>query len=298
MRKQYAPLMTNTTSPIAVSGLSELAPQYRAVLCDVWGVIHNGVRSFPRACDALERYRAQGGVVVLITNAPRTSHFIVEQMGTLGVSPDCYDAIVTSGDVTRALLAERGAAKTFHVGNEREKTLYEGLELQLVGEEDAELISCTGLFNDTVETPDDYDERFAAWRRRDLPMICANPDIVVERGDRFVWCAGSLAERYKALGGTSFVAGKPNPPIYEAALKKAAAILGSPIGKEQVVAIGDGAPTDLRGACEQALDVLFVTGGIHSASFGPTEAPEAAAVHRFLAEKELGARAFIPHLAW
>ncbi|MCX5579512.1 TIGR01459 family HAD-type hydrolase [Kaistia terrae] len=290
--------MTNTTSPIAVSGLSELAPQYRAVLCDVWGVIHNGVQSFPRAADALARYRAQGGIVVLITNAPRTSHFIVEQMGTLGVNPDSYDAIVTSGDVTRGLLAERGAAKTFHVGNEREKTLYDGLELQLVGEDEAELISCTGLFNDTVETPDDYVDNFANWRRRDLPMICANPDIIVERGDRFVWCAGALAERYTALGGTSFVAGKPNAPIYEAALKKVAAIQGSPIAKGDVIAVGDGAPTDLLGACRQDLDVLFVTGGIHAAGFGPPETPEAAAVHRFLAEKELGARAFIPHLAW
>ncbi|MCX5520522.1 TIGR01459 family HAD-type hydrolase [Kaistia defluvii] len=290
--------MTNTTSPIAVSGLSELAAQYRAVLCDVWGVIHNGVRSFAPACDALARYRAQGGTVVLITNAPRTSHFIVEQMGTLGVSPDCYDAIVTSGDVTRALLVERGSAKTFHVGSEREKTLYDGLELQFVGEGDAELISCTGLFDDTVETPDDYAERFAAWHRRGLPMICANPDIVVERGDRFVWCAGSLAERYKAIGGTSYVAGKPNAPIYEAALKKAEAIRGGPIARDAVIAIGDGAPTDLRGACDQNLDVLFVTGGIHSASFGPTESPEATAVHRFLDEKNLGARAFVPHLTW
>ena len=290
--------MTNTTSPIAVSGLSELAAQYRAVLCDVWGVIHNGVRSFAPACDALARYRAQGGTVVLITNAPRTSHFIVEQMGTLGVSPDCYDAIVTSGDVTRALLLERGSAKTFHVGSEREKTLYEGLDLQFVGEGDADLISCTGLFDDTVETPDDYAERLAAWHRRGLPMICANPDIVVERGDRFVWCAGSLAERYKAIGGISYVAGKPNAPIYEAALKKAEAIRGGPIARDTVIAIGDGAPTDLRGACDQNLDVLFVTGGIHSASFGPTEAPETPAVHRFLAEKDLGARAFVPHLTW
>jgi ribonucleotide monophosphatase NagD (HAD superfamily) len=129
-------------------------------------------------------------------------------------------------------------------------------------------------------------------------MICANPDIVVERGDRFVWCAGSLAQRYTALGGTSFVAGKPNRPIYEAALRKAADIKGSPVDKDQVLAIGDGAPTDLRGACQQEIDVLFVTGGIHAASFGPTEAPEKAAVDRFLAEHELGARAFVPHLVW
>lgn len=290
--------MINTTSPIAVSGLSELAAQYPVVLSDVWGVIHNGVHSFAPACDALRRYRAQGGVVVLITNAPRTSQYIIDQMVGLGVGQDCYDAIVTSGDVTRGLLEARGAAKTFHVGNEREKSLYEGLQLQLVGQDEAELISCTGLFDDSVETPDDYAGRFAAWRERDLPMICANPDIVVERGDRFVWCAGSLAERYTALGGTSFVAGKPNAPIYEAALKKASALLGRPVDRSGVLAIGDGAPTDLRGACQQDLDVLFVTGGIHAASFGPPESPDAGAVQRFLTEKDLGARAFIPHLAW
>ncbi|BCP52489.1 haloacid dehalogenase [Kaistia sp. 32K] len=290
--------MTNTTSPLAVAGLSELASQYPVVLSDVWGVIHNGVRAFAPACDALRRYRAQGGIVVLITNAPRTSQHIVDQMNGLGVGPDCYDGIVTSGDVTRGLLEARGAAKTFHVGNEREKSLYEGLPLQLVGEDEAELISCTGLFDDSVETPDDYAARFASWRKRDLPMICANPDIVVERGERFVWCAGSLAERYTALGGTSFVAGKPNPPIYEAALRKASAIRGSHVEKQEVLAIGDGAPTDLRGACQQDLDVLFVTGGIHSASFGPDHAPEAGAVHGFLVENRLAVRAYIPHLAW
>jgi len=290
--------MTNTTSPIPVAGLAELAAQYPVVLSDVWGVIHNGVRAFAPAGEALRRYRAQGGIVVLITNAPRTSQHIIDQMTGLGVGRDCYDGIVTSGDVTRGLLEARGAAKTFHVGNEREKSLYDGLALELVGEDEAELISCTGLFDDSVETPDDYAGRFDAWRKRDLPMICANPDIVVERGDRFVWCAGSLAQRYTALGGKSFVAGKPNPPIYEAALRKAAEIRGAPVSKHDALAIGDGAPTDLRGACQEAIDVLFVTGGIHAASFGPAERPDKDAVHRFLAENGLGARAFVPHLAW
>ncbi|WP_029075820.1 TIGR01459 family HAD-type hydrolase [Kaistia adipata] len=290
--------MTNTTSPLPVAGLSDLAAQYPVVLSDVWGVIHNGVRAFAPACEALRRYRAQGGIVVLITNAPRTHQHIIDQMTGLGVGRDCYDGIVTSGDVTRGLLEARGAAKTFHVGNEREKSLYDGLPLQLVGEDEAELISCTGLFDDSVETPDDYAGRFEAWRKRDLPMICANPDIVVERGDRFVWCAGSLAQRYTALGGTSAVAGKPNPPIYEAALRKVAELNGGAVSREKVLAIGDGAPTDLRGACQEAIDVLFVTGGIHSASFGPEESPEKDAVHRFLVENELGVRAYIPHLAW
>jgi HAD superfamily hydrolase (TIGR01459 family) len=290
--------MTNTTSPIAVTGLSELAAQYPVVLSDVWGVIHNGVRAFAPAGDALRRYRAQGGIVVLITNAPRANRHIIDQMTGLGVGSDCYDGIVTSGDVTRGLLEARGAAKTFHVGNEREKSLYDGLALELVGEDEAELISCTGLFDDSVETPDDYAGRFEAWRKRDLPMICANPDIVVERGDRFVWCAGSLAQRYTAIGGTSFVAGKPNAPIYEAALRKAAEIRGAAVSKQEVLAIGDGAPTDLRGACQQEIDVLFVTGGIHAASFGPDESPDEGAVHRFLAENGLGSRAFVPHLVW
>lgn len=290
--------MSNSQSPPRVSGLSALAPHYKVVLCDVWGVLHNGLRSFEQACDALARYRATGGIVVLITNAPRSSEYVVEQIAGLGVDADSYDSIVTSGDVTRGLLAERGAIPTLHIGLERDRTLYNGLDLQLVDAERAEIVSCTGLRDDESETPADYDAEFAALVARGLPMICANPDLVVERGHKLVWCAGALAERYASHGGATFVAGKPHHPIYEAALRRASDVHGVPFAKSDVLAIGDGAPTDLKGAFREGLDVLFVTGGIHAADFGPADDPDADAVHRFLLEERVGARAFVPGLVW
>lgn len=290
--------MTNSTSPSRVTGLAALAAEYSAVLCDVWGVLHNGVSSFQPACEALSRYRAAGGIVVLITNAPRTSRFVVEQIASLGVAPDCYDDIVTSGDVTRVLLAERSPAKILHIGDVRQQSLYEGLDLTMVDADAAELISCTAPRDDEHESPDDYDAEFAALAARGLPMICANPDIVVERGHKLVWCAGALAERYRHHGGTTFVAGKPHRPIYEAALRRVAEIKGAAIEKTNVLAIGDGAPTDLAGAYQEDLDVLFVTGGIHAADFGPAHDPDSDAVHRFLADRQLGARAIVPSLVW
>jgi len=290
--------MSNSTSPSRIRGLSDIAGQYRAVLCDVWGVVHNGVRAFAAAGEALANYRQGGGIVVLITNAPRLSFQIVDQMRDLGVSDESYDAIVTSGDVTRELLAQRGPATALHIGPPHHRTLYEGLDMRLTEGSEAEIISCTGLRDDEHEVPEDYDAEFAGYVARGLPMICANPDLVVERGERLVWCAGALAERYRALGGTSHIAGKPHHPIYDAALARAAAIAGAPVPREAVLAIGDGAPTDLKGACSEELDVLFVSGGIHASIFGPAHDPDPAAVSRFLAGEGLGARAFLPSLQW
>ncbi|MCX5497342.1 TIGR01459 family HAD-type hydrolase [Kaistia dalseonensis] len=290
--------MTNSISPPRIAGLSALSPLYPVLLCDVWGVLHNGVVSSPPARNALLRHREAGGTVVLITNAPRLSPFVVEQISDLGVEPECYDAIVTSGDVTRALLAARGPVKTLHIGTDQHLTLYDGLDLELVEADAAEIISCTGLYDDEQESPDDYDAMLKSLAARGLPMICANPDIVVERGHKLIWCAGALAERYRSFGGTTFIAGKPHAPIYDEALTQAARIRGDAIARERVLAIGDGAPTDLKGAYSQGLDVLFVSGGIHAASFGPAANPDGAAVSRFMSEEKLGARAYLPSLVW
>ena len=295
---QYALRMANSSTPGRVPGLAELAPRYDAVLCDVWGVLHNGVASFEQARAALTAFRDQGGTVVLITNAPRTSSFIVEQLLELGVPASCYDAIVTSGDVTRELLVAHGPARLYHIGSDQQLTLYDGLPLTLSTAADADIISCTGLRDDLHETPDDYEAELVALAARNLPFICANPDLVVERGHQLVYCAGALAARYAALGGATFVAGKPHAPIYAAALAKVEAVRGKAVPRDRVLAIGDGAPTDLAGAFRQDLDVLFVTGGIHSGHFGPTDRPEADAVHRFLIAEGLGAAAFVPGLVW
>jgi len=290
--------MSNSTSPPRISGLSDLAGAYDVVLCDVWGVVHNGERSFAPAREALAAFRAGGGTVVLITNAPRLSQPIIDQMRSLDVEDSSYDSIVTSGDVTRELLAARGRVNALHIGSDIHLPLYAGLDITLTGGDEADVISCTGLRDDEHESPDDYDAELKALAARGLPMICANPDIVVERGNRFIWCAGALAERYRSFGGTSLIAGKPHRPIYDAALARAEALRGLPADRARVLAIGDGAPTDLTGACAQGLDILFVTAGIHAANFGPAEQPDAAAVSRFLSEEKLGARAFLPHLRW
>lgn len=290
--------MANRRDPSPVSGLSQLASDYSAILCDVWGVIHNGVRAFEPACEALSRFRAEGGRVLLITNAPRPAPAVVEQLDALGVPREAYDGIVTSGDTTRALLGAFAGQTVLHLGPDRDLSLYDGLGLTLGGEKEAVAISCTGLYDDTKETPSDYDEQLAHWAARELPMICANPDIVVERGDRLVWCAGALAERYAELGGEAARAGKPYPPIYEAAFARLAELDGAPVERGRILAVGDGPRTDLIGAIGQGLDALFVTAGIHGRDFDGEGVPKPEAVAEFLADQAATARAYLPRLVW
>jgi len=286
--------MVNVANPPLVSGLAELAADYPVLFCDVWGVVHDGMRAYPRAAEALFTYRAGGGTVILITNAPRPKAEVAAQLDRFGVPRTAYDDIVSSGDTARAFLAERPGARVFHVGAERDLPLYDGLPIALAGEADCDLISCTGLFDDDRETPDDYAGRLVAWRDRGLTMICSNPDIVVERGRRLIWCAGALAERYRDLGGETLIIGKPHPAIYEAALAR----IAPPQPRTRVLAIGDGLKTDVRGAVHNGFDVLFVTGGIHAADFGDRFAPDIARVAARLRTEGLTARAVMAQLAW
>ena len=290
--------MTNTATPAFVTGLAELAPAYRALLSDVWGVVHNGEQAHAAAVDALSRYRAAGGSVLLITNAARSKADIVSMLDGFGVARDAYDDVLSSGDATHDLLAGKPGARVFAIGAERNLPIYDGLPLTLTDAESCDLICCASLFDDETETPDDYQDRLVAWRARGLPMICANPDIVVERGGKLVWCAGSLAERYRALGGETIMVGKPHAPIYAAALQRIAGLVGEPVAPQSVLAIGDAIATDVRGAVEQGMDVLFVTAGIHAADFGERDAPDLDKVHANLAKAGLAARAVIPRLVW
>lgn len=290
--------MSNSPRPAGISGLSEIAGNYTSILCDIWGVVHNGLSAYRPAVDALARFRASGGRVLLITNAPRPKEVIAGQLDGLGVERAAYDDIVTSGEVARDFLAKRPEARIFHLGPERDRPIYAGLSNVLVDQDAADLISCTGLFDDNRESPDDYVERLTLLAGRGLPMLCANPDKVVERGDRLVWCAGALAERYAALGGETIIVGKPHAPIYGVALDRLGEILGRPVATSEVLAIGDSVSTDIRGAFDQGIDVLFITDGIHTAEFGRRDAPDPAAVHRFLADAGLGARNFAIRLAW
>lgn len=290
--------MANTASPALIAGLADLAPAYRALLCDVWGVVHDGATAHAGASDALVRYRREGGKVVLITNAPRPKADVVAQLDAFGVPRAAYDDVVTSGESARHVLAARPGTRIHHVGPDRDLPIYFGLQVEFADEDECDLISCTGLFDDERETPDDYADSFTDWQVRGVPMLCVNPDIVVERGDRLIWCAGALAERYREMGGETIIVGKPYAPIYETALARIGELVGSPVAKSAVLAIGDGIDTDVRGAVGQGIDVLFVTGGIHGAIFGPRDAPDLAKVHAFVATAGLGARALTTNLVW
>ena len=252
------------TLPHALSGLSDIAADYDILLCDVWGVIHNGRESWPAACEALSRFNREQGHVVLISNSPRPSSDVIAQLDALGVPRDSWRAFVTSGDATRMELAKRAPGPAWIIGPDRDWPLYEGLGLDTVpGAEDAAFISVTGPVDDTVETPEDYRARLSAGVARDLELICANPDRVVQRGDQLIYCGGSLADLYESLGGRVTMAGKPFGPIYDLALTEAAALLGKPVDRARVLCIGDGVVTDVLGANKQALDCLFIAQGIH-----------------------------------
>jgi HAD superfamily hydrolase (TIGR01459 family) len=261
-----------------IGSLDEISGRYAAILSDVWGVVHNGINPHLEAAAALKRARKQGIAVVLITNSPRRSADVITQMDSIGVPRDAWDRVVSSGDVTRELVRV-GPRKIFHLGPERDLNLYDGLGVDLV---EATGVCCTGLFDDEVETPDDYAEMLKRLRARNLPFICANPDIVVERGDRLIWCAGALARDYAQLGGRTEIAGKPHKPIYDAALAAASDLLGRPITPRDALAIGDGVLTDVKGADQNGIDILYVSGGIHAKEYGETLNPDAAMLLAFL----------------
>lgn len=288
----------SASPPVPVRGLSELASRYDVLLCDVWGVIHNGRESFGAACEALARFRAEVGPVILISNAPRPHPPIVEQLDSLKVPRASWTKLVTSGDATRALLAERAPGPVWAIGPERDSVLYEGLGLVQGGPADAAFISVTGPYDDENDEPTDYRDRFAACVARGLELICANPDIVVQRGDKLIYCGGALAQLYESLGGRAVMAGKPYPPIYDMALGEAEAALGRPLQRGRVLCVGDGLPTDIRGANAQGLDVLFVANGIHGGETVGAEGLNRAVVADLLHQESLHANWVMADMVW
>src|ERR1700736_3811621 len=235
------------TSLRFVEHLRDLVDGVDVVLSDIWGVVHNGLESFPEACEALHRFRGQGGTVILITNAPRPADSVQRQLRKLGVADEIYDAIVSSGDLTRHFGAERAGQSVFWLGPERDNSIYRGLDPVFAPLQQADYIVCTGLFDDETETAEDYRAMMLQARERKLPLICANPDIVVERGDRLIYCAGAIAELYRELGGEVIFYGKPHRPIYERAMELAAERQSHAIQLNRVLAIGDSGRTDLAG---------------------------------------------------
>ena len=255
------------TSLRFVERLRDLVDGVDVILSDIWGVVHNGLEAFPEACEALHTYRQRGGTVILITNAPRPADSVQRQLRKLGVADETYDAIVSSGDLTRHFVADHPGKKMFWLGPERDNSIYRGLDPVIGPLKQADYIVCTGPFDDETETPEDYRAMMLQALERKLPFVCANPDIVVERGDRLIYCAGAIAELYRELGGEVIFYGKPHRPIYERAIELAAERQSHPVALTRVLAIGDSVRTDLAGAHGFGIDCLFVTRGIHSEEF-------------------------------
>ncbi len=246
----------------------ELSDLFKVWLCDIWGVVHNGEQAHPAACDALQKHRENGGVVILITNAPRPFRAVMTQLDGLQVPHACYDAIVTSGDVTRELVAAYSGGKVFFLGPERDAPLREGLSVEWSDIQNADAVLCTGLYNDKTDQPEDYDGTLREILDRNLKMICANPDVIVQFGNRLLPCAGALAGRYRDMGGIVEMAGKPFPPIYKLSIERASEVLGRDVERKSVLAIGDGMQTDITGGRDNDLAVAFITGGIHDEEIG------------------------------
>lgn len=287
-----------------ISGLREVSGRYDALFCDLWGCVHNGVAAFPAAVAALRAFRAAGGAVVLVTNAPRPIGDVVRQMDRIGVPRDAWDAVATSGDAAQwALVTGAVGQRVFHIGAPKDESFFTEMapdlpegKVERVTLEQAEGIVCTGLFDDLTEEPEDYRGRLMLAGQRRLPMLCANPDIVVDWGDRRLWCAGALAQMYEEMGGKALYFGKPHPPIYDLARRRLAA-LGRDVPEDRILCIGDGIGTDVLGAAGEGLDCLFVTGGLAAEAFGPDPAaPDAALLDAWLEARQAAPRWAIGHL--
>lgn len=272
-----------------IDQLSDISEHYDALLCDVWGVIHNGRAAFVGACEALATFRLTGKPVILISNAPRPSNIIPDQLARIGVRRDAWDDIVTSGDATRAEIERRGP-RGYKIGPSKDEGLYEGLPVDFRPLETADYVICTGLRDDLSEPPESYRGELAALVARNLPFICANPDRVVQFGGQLIPCAGALADIYEDLGGEVIMAGKPFAPIYDLTVAAAEKAAGHPLSRDRLLCIGDGVQTDVAGAFNQKLDCLFVAAGIHSDELSGSAGLEKSKVDAFLKGYKSGAR--------
>ncbi len=282
-----------------IRSLADLTGRYDAVFCDLWGCLHNGKAAFPAAVTALQGFRATGGKVVLLTNAPRPKSSVVKQLDGLGVPRDAWDVVVTSGDAAQmGMLSGAVGRKVHHIGAPKDEPFFTDFAedlaayaatqppIERVALKDATGIVCTGLADDLTETPDDYRAALLLGKTLGLPMLCANPDIVVDMGDKRLYCAGALAQAYEEMGGTALYFGKPHPPIYDLARRRLAEA-GAP-ADPQILCIGDGISTDVQGGIAEGLDTLFISGGLEAERFGPdVENPDQRLLDDWLDSKEL-----------
>ena len=278
-----------------IQSLDDIGVRYEALFCDLWGCLHDGVRVFPAAAAALARFRARGGRVVLLTNSPRPAAQVAAQLDGMGAPRDCYDLIVSSGDAAQMALA-RGffGRRVYHVGPDRDLPFFadangKPYDIERVPLEEAEGIVCTGLFDDMTETPDDYRAIILYGVTKGLKLLCANPDIVVDVGDKRIYCAGAIAAAYTAAGGESFYFGKPYPPIYALAREKLSAGRPDDIRSDDILCLGDGMRTDIEGAMGESLDAVFITGGLaaEETRTSPAAGPDPARLADFLADARM-----------
>jgi len=258
-----------------IARFSDISARYDAVFCDLWGCLHNGFAAFPEAVAALQQYRTAGGTVILLTNAPRPKGSVLRQLDKIGVPHDVYDDVVSSGDASQfGMVSGLAGQKVYHLGPAKDDSFFtdfvdglDGSNIRRVPLAEAEGIICTGLFDDLTETPDDYRETLLFAKTKGLKLLCTNPDIVVDMGDKRVFCAGAIAQLYSEMGGESLYFGKPHPPIYDLARRQLAAIRRAP--DEGILCIGDGINTDVQGGMSEGMDTLFITGGLAADRFGP-----------------------------
>jgi len=288
-----SPSEITVTAPLP--GFSDIADRFDLCLCDVWGVVHNGVAAFGEAVAALVAMRERGITVILVTNAPRPAALIAQQLDGFSVPRAAWDAIVTSGDVCRALIQARAGRPMFRLGPDRDLPLVAGLDAPEVEPGQAEYVLCTGLLDDETETAASYAALLAGFAERGLEMICANPDLVVERGGRIVPCAGSVAVAYEEIGGRVIYAGKPHAPIYEAALALAQTQRGAAIARDRICAIGDAIRTDIAGADAFGATGVMVLAGIHAQDLMEASWDER---HGWLGRQSHRPAYAMPHLIW
>lgn len=275
-----------------IEALSDISNRYRALFVDLWGCVHNGVVAHPGAVTALRRYREGGGKVVLVTNSPRSRHQVARQLQGFGVPEDCWDAIATSGDSARAAMF-RGVVgrKVYFIGQKQDEKIFEPLKIiddpvvvDPVPLDQAEGIVCAGPF-DPAAAPEVMRPDFLYAKQKGLKLLCANPDLVVDRGARREYCAGALAKLYTEMGGESLYFGKPHPPIYDLARRRLYA-LGEEVEDRDILAIGDGVLTDIKGAMGEDIDSLFISGGLAAKDTRTDGQPDEAALHAYLEREQ------------
>ncbi len=275
-----------------IPALSEISAQYDALFVDLWGCVHDGVTAYPEAIATLQAYRKSGGIVILVTNSPKPREGVAAQLGQFGVPADAYDSIASSGDSARsAMFRGMVGEKVYFMGEwTRDSGFFDPIEIindpaqiTRVPLQEAEGIVCCGPF-DPMADPAVNRADFLYAKQKGMKLLCANPDIVVDRGEVREWCAGALAALYTEMGGESLYFGKPHPPIYDLARRRLNA-LANKVDSSRILAIGDGIHTDIQGAQGEDIDSLFITGGLAASETKTKDQPDADALEAFVTKQ-------------